>query len=125
LNLCVNARDAMPNGGILEISATLLETAGAPGQAPGTWVALSVSDNGAGMNEATQARAFEPFFTTKGELGTGLGLASVYGIVQQTQGYVRLESELGKGTKVTLLLPPFNEVGMQTHATSPRPPEPC
>jgi signal transduction histidine kinase len=122
LNLCVNARDAMPDGGTLEISAALLETSGAPGQPPGTWVALSVRDSGAGMDEVTQARAFEPFFTTKGELGTGLGLSSVYGIVQQTQGYVRLESELGKGTKVTLLLPPFSVADVHARVSSSSPP---
>jgi signal transduction histidine kinase len=109
LNLCVNARDAMPGGGTLEIRAELREAAGAPGLTPRSWVALSVRDSGVGMDEATQARAFEPFFTTKGELGTGLGLASVYGIVQQTHGYVQLDSEPGKGTTVTLLLPPATD----------------
>jgi signal transduction histidine kinase/CheY-like chemotaxis protein len=122
LNLCVNARDAMPGGGTLEISAVSRDSAGAPGLASRTWVALSVRDTGAGMDEATQARAFEPFFTTKGELGTGLGLSSVYGIVQQTQGYVQLESELCKGTTVTLLLPPFTAelaLSLQSQTTPP------
>ncbi|HKU41745.1 MAG TPA: ATP-binding protein, partial [Polyangiales bacterium] len=106
LNLCLNARDAMPSGGRLEIhgyNQTFDDTGSQPA---GRWVALEVRDTGVGMDAATRARAFEPFFTTKGELGTGLGLSSVYGIVQQTGGHVLLESAPGAGTRCCVLLPP-------------------
>ncbi len=97
MNLVVNARDAMPDGGRIVIST----------QRDGTGrVALAVHDNGSGMDEATRARAFEPFFTTK-ELGkgTGLGLSTVYGIAQQSGGDVTIESELLRGTTVTVTIP--------------------
>jgi signal transduction histidine kinase len=111
LNLCVNARDAMPDGGVLEIDAASL-AAGSPvavGVQPcervGDWVEVSVRDDGIGMDEATQARLFEPYFTTKGEFGTGLGLASVYGIVQQSGGHIEVTSAPGRGTRFSLRLP--------------------
>ena len=107
LNLCLNARDAMPNGGQLTIAAAADE--GAPRSAnarPGPYVCLSVSDTGAGMPLEVQARAFEPFFTTKpvGQ-GTGLGLAMVHGIVQQHGGWLTLDSTPGAGTRFELYLP--------------------
>lgn len=106
INLAVNARDAMPGGGILQIKATNVQLA--PGEAvglTGEFVRLCVSDTGVGMPEAVIARAFEPFFTTK-QLGkgSGLGLAQVYGFAQQAGGTAWIESEPGKGTSIILLL---------------------
>ncbi|MFL5284841.1 MAG: ATP-binding protein [Rhodopila sp.] len=109
LNLAINARDAMPEGGSLRISTgnTLIETS-PPGTdlAPGEYVTLTVEDTGTGMTEEVKERLFEPFFTTK-EVGkgTGLGLAQVYGFVRQSGGDVRVCSGLGKGTTITILLP--------------------
>jgi len=111
LNLCINARDAMPGGGKLTIALgnrRLDEAyvATHPGAHAGEYVELSVRDTGTGMEPDTAARAFEPFFTTKsvGE-GTGLGLSMVYGFVTQSRGHVRLDTEPGRGTTVHLYLP--------------------
>jgi signal transduction histidine kinase len=104
MNLVVNARDAMPKGGkvILATAAALL----ADGRGNGAYVMLAVSDQGTGMDAATRARVFEPFFTTKGPgEGTGLGLATVRGIVEQAGGFVELRSEPGKGTTFEVYLP--------------------
>jgi CheY-like chemotaxis protein len=106
LNLCMNARDAMPQGGQLTLHARRIDGRIARDVPPGDWVAISVHDTGCGMDEHTRARAFEPFFTTKGERGTGLGLSMVYGIIGQNGGHVLLESEPGRGALFTLLLPP-------------------
>jgi CheY-like chemotaxis protein len=103
LNLCLNARDAMPDGGDLTIG--LRTVSSTDGQPDGEWVELTVRDTGVGMDAHTLKNAFEPFFSTKGELGNGLGLSSVYGIVQQSHGHVSVESELGRGTTFTVLLP--------------------
>jgi len=110
LNLVINARDAMPEGGALRLETEediLTESAALEaGVNPGRFVVLSVTDSGTGMTEETRKRLFEPFFTTKGVgKGTGLGLSTVYGIVRQTGGCVRVSSELGRGTEFRVLLP--------------------
>ncbi|MEO7362968.1 MAG: ATP-binding protein [Gemmatimonadaceae bacterium] len=117
VNLVSNARDAMPNGGSLVIRTnefTVGDSAAAfvpPSDIPirpGHYVHLSVADSGTGMDADTRAHAFEPFFTTKSVgLGTGLGLSTVYGIVKQSDGYVWIESTLGKGTTVHVCFPRF------------------
>jgi len=111
LNLAINARDAMPDGGRLSIGARNLslseaEIAGHGDARPGDYVEISVSDTGTGMDEATRGRAFEPFFTTKplGQ-GTGLGLSQLYGFMRQSDGIVHLDSAPGQGTVVRLCLP--------------------
>jgi signal transduction histidine kinase/CheY-like chemotaxis protein len=110
LNLVVNARDAMPAGGTLVLELANAESdpspadAGTPGGGP--YVILTVRDDGVGMDAATQARIFEPFFTTKGVgHGTGLGLASVYGIVQQHGGSIQVRSAPGEGAELSVYLP--------------------
>ncbi len=98
LNLCVNARDAMPEGGLLRVSTRLLAgTDGGAGKAREPRVQLSVEDTGVGMDAKTLARLFEPFFSTKGEAGTGLGLSVVYGIVKSLGGDVGVKSSPGRG----------------------------
>jgi len=111
LNLAVNARDAMPDGGTLTITASNVDVDDTPsnrsvGLMPGAYVAIVVSDTGCGMDGATRERVFDPFFTTKDiGKGSGLGLSMVYGFAKQSNGHVRLDSLLGMGTTVTLCLP--------------------
>ncbi len=111
LNLATNARDAMSDGGTLhlDVRRTRLDAEDRPLHAwvqPGVYVCLSVSDTGAGMDRQTQAHVFEPFFTTKpAGVGTGLGMAMVYGLVKQHHGFVHLYSEVGQGTTVKVYLP--------------------
>ena len=112
LNLCVNARDAMPQGGTLRIAAQNLEDAEAarmvPGGPPGSWLKLEISDTGTGIAPEILERIWTPFFTTKGlSQGTGLGLSTVRGIVTRHQGFIELDTAVGHGTTFRIFLPAF------------------
>ena len=106
LNLAINARDAMPDGGTLEIETRNLRRGADDPAGPGEYVCISVTDTGTGMPPDVAARAFEPFFTTKpiGQ-GTGLGLSMIYGFALQSEGFCHIDSTVGRGTTVTLALP--------------------
>jgi PAS domain S-box-containing protein len=124
MNLVINARDAMPDGGRLSIGTANVEVdqdfvRSHPGARAGPHVALRVSDTGIGMDPEVVARIFEPFFTTKplGQ-GTGLGLATVYGIVKQSSGYITVDSEVGAGTTFTIYFPRLG-AGMAVRSDSP------
>jgi PAS domain S-box-containing protein len=115
LNLCVNARDAMPTGGTVLISASEKVSTGGTEIPPGKYIQLSVVDTGTGMDEKTLARAIEPFFTTKGVgKGTGLGLSMVHGLAQQSGGQLKLSSRLGEGTTAELWLPVASRASTST-----------
>jgi signal transduction histidine kinase len=120
MNLVVNARDAMPAGGRIDVATANLTVAGhhthPPELAPGDYVMLTVADTGVGMTPETRQHIFEPFFSTKGEAGTGLGLSTVYGIVRQRQGAIDVMSEPGEGTRFRIYLP---------QSTQPPEPEPA
>jgi two-component system cell cycle sensor histidine kinase/response regulator CckA len=129
INLVVNARDAMPNGGVVTI-LTANETVTRPvslGTAimpPGEYVKIEVSDTGTGIADEHKGKIFDPFFTTKpvGQ-GTGLGLATVYGIVKQSGGFITMDTELGRGTSFTIYLPRHRgEAGAQSPDAAPLPP---
>ena len=127
LNLCLNARDAMPGGGriVIETANRWLdhESAGALDMPGGQYLALCVTDNGTGMTADVMAKAFDPFFTTKpiGQ-GTGLGLSMIYGFAKQSGGQVRLHSEVGQGTTISLYLPRYyGDAGEDEDDTGPLP----
>jgi two-component system cell cycle sensor histidine kinase/response regulator CckA len=138
MNLALNARDAMPEGGELRIGLHRVVTASdeslpgvelsltevpVRGMPAGEWVCLAVSDTGTGITEDVQKRLFEPFFTTKGEEGTGLGLAQVYSIVTQHDGHIGVESEVGRGATFRIYLPACGaeEAGMSARGMSAAP----
>ena len=130
LNLAINARDAMPKGGTLQIAARNAPRPNGERRfdadvKPGDYVQITVTDTGIGMDEATRTRMFEPFFTTKAPgKGTGLGLSTVYGFVRQCGGYIGVLSTPGKGTSIELLLPRANTPAPLPTPTAPAEPEP-
>ncbi|HTU95014.1 MAG TPA: PAS domain S-box protein [Solirubrobacteraceae bacterium] len=113
MNLMINASDAMPSGGTLRVTArersVPAEEAAVHGLEAGQYVELTVADTGTGMAPETVERIFEPFFSTKGERGTGMGLATVYGTVDQADGWIEVASTVGEGTTFTVLLPAAGE----------------
>ncbi len=125
MNLAVNAQDAMPRGGVLTLglqnaTVDVAGAAGTPGMTPGRYIVLTASDTGIGMNKETQARIFEPFFTTKAPgRGTGLGLSTVYGIIKQHGGYVKVESDIRRGTTFRIYIPRVTETPEAAAPSSP------
>jgi PAS domain S-box-containing protein len=131
LNLCINARDAMPEGGKLSIATNdvhlcATDIAGQEEAVPGDFVAIAIADTGEGMSPGVMARVFEPFFTTKplGQ-GTGLGLSQVYGFVRQSNGVIQIESAPGQGTTVRLSLPRHDNAEIAAAQTRQPAPEPA
>jgi CheY-like chemotaxis protein/anti-sigma regulatory factor (Ser/Thr protein kinase) len=108
VNLITNARDAMPSGGRVSITTANVQLRLDEGAQDTPYVAISVKDTGSGMDAATQARVFEPFFTTKqGSSGTGLGLSTALGIIEQSGGHIGVESQPGQGSEFTIYLPRY------------------
>ncbi len=128
LNLAINARDAMPDGGVLEVNTRNQslgpdDVAGEAGLAPGEYVMLSVSDTGVGIAPDILPRVFEPYFSTKDAgRGTGLGLSTIYGFARQSGGHASIYSEVGKGTRVSLFLPRASEGAQAADARKPTAP---
>ncbi|GFO69509.1 hypothetical protein GMLC_30880 [Geomonas limicola] len=130
VNLATNARDAMPNGGLLTIETgfrTVEEASGREfgGVEPGPYAVVTVSDTGCGMDHDTCQRIFEPFYTTKGVgEGTGLGMSIVYGIVKQHNGFIEVHSEPGRGSRIGICLPIYQAADLETDAVPALPPLP-
>lgn len=122
MNLAVNARDAMPDGGTFTVALSKQRVNGHPDMAGGDYCVISVTDTGIGMAPEVANQVFEPFFSTKGDRGTGLGLSTVYGIVKQADGHVELASEVGRGTTFTLWLP-LKEAVARPASCAPQQPE--
>jgi PAS domain S-box-containing protein len=126
VNLAVNARDAMPRGGVLSVETDTVnvdpEQAREAVATAGRYARLTISDTGVGMNAEQLSRLFEPFYSTKGDRGVGLGLATVYGIVRQSGGFVTVESEPGRGSSFRILLP---ATGLAPEALDGEAPEPA
>ncbi|NOY23880.1 MAG: response regulator [Acidobacteria bacterium] len=122
MNLCVNARDAMPDGGRLTLASGSRYVGNPPGTTDkplqeGTYTFIQVQDTGIGMSPETRQKIFEPFFTTKADKGTGLGLAMVYGVVQNHGGFIDAQSDPGVGSVFTIYLPVATEVDTKKEAT--------
>jgi len=109
LNLAINGRDAMPRGGKLRIRTTNMTVRATPEIAAGDYVQLEIIDTGTGMSEEVRQRALDPFFTTKPQgKGTGLGLSTTFGYIRQLNGYLQIDTKLGKGTAIRILMPRYN-----------------
>lgn len=126
LNLCINARDAMPEGGSISITTGIVAVPDDPDLDPGSYVTVTITDTGTGIPPEILARVCEPFFTTKSVgQGTGLGLAMVFGLAQQSRGKLRISSEVDKGTRVELVLPRADMPEEQRSAPEAAVPGPC
>ncbi len=128
MNLVVNARDAMPRGGLLAVSTRQVELDQKyadlhPEVVPGDYLMITTSDTGVGMPPDVQGRIFEPFFTTKGTKGTGLGLATVYGHVKKLGGHINCYSEVGRGTEFKIYLPTCRDIGIDGREAAPKSPD--
>jgi CheY-like chemotaxis protein len=127
MNLCVNARDAMPGGGELTITTTRLDAPDAflrsiPEARGGRFVRIEIADTGIGIEKAIRGKIFDPFFTTKEKgKGTGLGLATVYGIVKNHNGFINVESEIGSGTTFSVYIPAVDKVAAKVQEDESRP----
>jgi signal transduction histidine kinase len=119
MNLVVNARDAMPDGGVIEIATELVSWTAQPGQHAGSFVRVRVRDNGLGMSASVVQRIFDPFFTTKAEKGTGLGIPQVDAFMKQAGGFMKIDSAIGAGSTFDLFFPVEASLRKRPEALSP------